>query len=102
MIPDIDDYNVLFVSDDIAFAKKEFGTKENYFFENNEEIIDFQILLNADILIIANSTFSWWAAWLNNKAGKVIYAPNYFLGFKVKKFSPAGIKVDSWNWIDVN
>ncbi len=102
MIKGIEDYNVIFVSDDIEFTKREFGTKENYFFESNDEITDFQILLNADVLIIANSTFSWWAAWLNNKAEKVIYAPNYFLGFKVKKFYPKGIKVDSWNWIDVN
>lgn len=102
IIGDIDDYNVIFVSDDIEFAKKEFASKENYFFEKNDEITDFQILLNADILIVANSTFSWWAAWLNNKKEKIIYAPNYFLGFKIKKFYPAGIKVNDWNWIDAN
>lgn len=102
IIGDTDDYSVIFVSDDIEFAKKEFGSKENYFFEKNDEITDFQILLNADILIIANSTFSWWAAWLNNKKEKIIYAPNYFLGFKIKKFYPAGIKVNDWNWIDAN
>lgn len=102
IISDANDCNVIFVSDDIEFAKKEFGVKENYFFENNDEITDFQILLNADILIIANSTFSWWTAWLNDKKEKVVYAPNYFLGFKVKKFYPAGIKVDDWNWIDVD
>lgn len=96
------EYNVIFVSDDIEFVKKEFGNSENYFYENNDEITDFQLLLNSDIVIIANSSFSWWAAWLNKKVDKIIYAPNYFMGFKVKKFYPSGIKVNAWNWIDVN
>lgn len=102
LIKNIEQYNVIFVSDDIEFVKKEFGNNTNYFYESNDEITDFQILLNADIVIIANSSFSWWAAWLNKKVDKVIYAPNYFVGFKVKKFYPAGIKVNTWNWIDVN
>ena len=102
MINNINNYNVIFVSDDIDFAKKEFGFQKNYFFESNDEITDLQILLNANILIIANSTFSWWGAWLNEKKTKIVYAPNYFLGFKVKKFYPAGIKINHWNWIDVN
>lgn len=102
MVDKIDDYNIIFVSDDIDFVKNEFGQKKNYFFENNDEITDFQILLNADILIIANSTFSWWAAWLNHKTKKTIYAPNYFLGFKIRKFYPAGIKVNDWKWVDIN
>ncbi len=101
-IKDIGQYNVIFVSDDIEFAKKEFGNCQNYFYENNDEITDFQLLLNANILIIANSTFSWWAAWLNKKEDKLVFAPKYFIGFKVNKFYPAGIKVDAWNWIDVN
>lgn len=102
LIEDIEQYNIIFISDDIAFTKSQFPHKANYFYENNDEIIDFQILLVADILIIANSTFSWWAAWLNNKNNKIIYAPNYFLGFKIGEFYPAGIKVKSWKWIDVN
>lgn len=102
LISNIDSYNILFISDDIEFVKSQFRPKVNYFYENNDEIIDFQLLLHADILIIANSTFSWWAAWLNQKVNKIVYAPNYFLGFKIKKFYPAGIKINNWNWIDVN
>ncbi|MFZ5553787.1 MAG: alpha-1,2-fucosyltransferase [Bacteroidota bacterium] len=97
-----DEYNVVFVSDDIEFVKKEFGRKENYFFENNDEITDFQVLLNADVLVIANSSFSWWAAWLNEKANKKVFAPEYYLGFKIKRYYPAGIKVKAWNWVNVN
>jgi hypothetical protein len=93
---------VVFVSDDIEFAKKTFGLNTNYYFEQNDEITDFQILLNAQELVIANSSFSWWAAWLNRQNNKVVYAPKYYLGFKVNKYYPAGINVNDWNWIDVN
>lgn len=101
LIKNKENYNIIFISDDIEFVKNEFGNNFNYYYENNSEIIDFQLLMNANILIIANSTFSWWAAWLNKKDDKIIYAPNYFLGFKIKKFYPAGIKVSNWKWIDV-
>lgn len=101
-INNLTDYKVVFVSDDPEFVKREFGSKDNYCYERNDEITDFQILQNAEILVTANSTFSWWAAWLNKVPGKRVFAPEYFLGFKVKKYYPAGIKTPGWEWISVN
>ncbi|HMG83789.1 MAG TPA: alpha-1,2-fucosyltransferase [Ferruginibacter sp.] len=101
LISNKEEYNIIFVSDDIEYVKTAFGEGENYFFESNSEIIDFQLLLNADIQIVSNSSFSWWAAWLNEKTNKITYAPDYYLGFKVNTFFPTNIRVDDWNWVNV-
>jgi hypothetical protein len=100
----INAHNVLFVfiSDDIAFVKKEFAYLDNKIFSEDNLITDFQHLLNADICIIANSTFSWWGAWLNNNPHKKVYAPRYFMGHRVNKDWPQGIYPATWNQIDVN
>ncbi len=38
---------------------------------------DFYVVNQSKWTIISNSTFGWWAAWLNNKSNKII-APKYF------------------------
>jgi hypothetical protein len=37
---------------------------------------DLVLMSRAACCVIANSTFSWWAAWLNHRQGKVVYAPD--------------------------
>jgi hypothetical protein len=81
----IEDYKIIFVGDNISFAKEHFSHIPNSTFEQNDAIVDFQIILNADIAIIANSSFAWWAAWLNPNPNKKIIAPKYWVGFKGAK-----------------
>ena len=92
----------VFISDDIMFVKNEFSYLKNKLISNDEMIHDFQHLLNADICIIANSTFGWWGAWLNNKPSKKIYAPEHFMGHIIDKPWPEGIYPPEWVLVNVN
>jgi hypothetical protein len=89
-IPDLDDYLVIVVTDDIQACNERMPRLKNKLVISDSEIMDFQLLMNADKLIIANSTFSWWAAYLNPKDPEV-FAPEYWLGFKVSREFPNGI-----------
>lgn len=97
---DISTFKVLFVSDDISHVKTYFKEKENYIFSSNNEIIDFQIIMHADIAIISNSSFAWWAAYLSEKNNRV-YAPKNWLGFRIGKEHPKGIMTEKFFWCDV-
>ncbi len=93
---DVADKNIIFISDDIAFVKENFQLPGAIYSENNSEIFDLQLLMQADILILSNSTFAWWGAYLNEKKSRVFY-PEYWLGFKkMKKEWPAGIGCTNW------
>lgn len=91
-IKNLDEYNIYIIGDDIKGIDQEF-TFINVHLLHFSEIIDFQIIMNADIVIAANSTFSWWASYLNKKAEK-IYMPKYWLGFHLKKLMPELIYYD--------
>jgi hypothetical protein len=89
------------LSDEIDSLESEFHYLENKHFSKENEITDFQLMLNADICVIANSTFSWWAAYLNKKENKIIYCPKHFLGFLAGIDYPAAIYPASWTQVPV-
>src|SRR5690606_27317586 len=51
-IEDIETFKVIFVSDDMDHVKSFFPARPNFIFSSNDEITDFQIIMNADIAII--------------------------------------------------
>jgi len=69
----------LFVfSDDIEWVKLNFKTNYPVVYiekSDNTNHSDFQLMSLCKHNIIANSTYSWWAAWLNRNPDKKIVAP---------------------------
>ena len=63
--------------------------------KNNEDFYDLELMKNCNFLILANSSFSWWAGWLCNH-NNVIYPD-------MKKYNSTSLynpkMLDSWTMI---
>ena len=98
-IDDIANKNLIFTSDDIDAVKKNLGhLKATYI---TGEIDALVALTLADELILSNSSFHWWGAWLNAKPDKIVYAPKYWLGHKVKLEYPQNVIPSQWIQVEV-
>lgn len=67
--------------DDISWCKENFTENNMIFSEGNSSIQDFAIMTMCDHNILGyGTTFSWWAAYLNNNKNKKIIGPeNIFI-----------------------
>ena len=75
------DYCFLIFSDDIQYAKELFGEQENIvYIEGNDPAVDMCMMTMCDHNVIANSSFSWWGAWLNDNTNKKVIAPKRWFG----------------------
>ncbi len=76
-------------SDDIEWAKNNFIDSRFRFVDSNLDSpeIDMFLMSRCKNNIIANSSFSWWGAWLNQNADKVVIAPLRWYKGKLNKSS---------------
>ena len=73
-----DDLPLVVFSDDIEWCKQ--NIKADYYSEGSPANRDLYLMTKAEHNIIANSTFSWWGAWLNENNNKVV-APKQWFGW---------------------
>ncbi|TEW50705.1 alpha-1,2-fucosyltransferase [Psychromonas algicola] len=81
-IGEIVDSPVFFIfSNDLKWCKKNFNFLKNcVYVKNTETEIDDLILMSkCKHNIVANSSFSWWGAWLNENDGKIIVSPSKWM-----------------------
>lgn len=66
-------------SDDIDWVKENLKINGQVIYVNNNEEYqaakDMLLMSHCKMNIIANSTFSWWSAWLNTNTDKIVIAP---------------------------
>lgn len=78
------DTKFLIFSDDITWCKENFISDKFIFIEDNPDYIDIWLMSLCDNNIIANSSFSWWGAWLNQNPNKKVIAPKKWFGSAIK------------------
>lgn len=76
----IENPTFIFVSDDIEWVEKQRWVQNGiyvkpYLFSKYENWYDMAIISLGGHNIIANSSFSWWGAWLNQNSKKIVIAP---------------------------
>jgi hypothetical protein len=72
--------NLLVFSDDIEWCKNNLKFDKMIFIEGQDDIEDLWLMSFCKHNIIANSSFSWWGAWLNSNEDKKVIAPKNWFG----------------------
>jgi hypothetical protein len=88
-------------SDDIKAAKKELDFLENAVFVDSVSdsmVADMHLMSLCKYNIIANSTYSWWSAWLNDNDMKMVVAPKQWFSNQEKNQQ---CKIIPSEWITV-
>lgn len=86
-------------SDDIEWCKEKFSFLENNktkYISNTNPFIDLCLMTQTSNCIIANSSFSWWGAWLNQNKNKQVIAPQKWFGPHNWHLDNRDIYCDNW------
>ena len=74
----------IFFSDDIAWVKENLPIDDAIYVswnQNKDSWQDVYLMSRCTHNIIANSTFSWWGAWLNANSNKIVISPKRWFAF---------------------
>ncbi len=95
--PNYQDYNIVFISDDIAYAKVHFECLPNVTFADIPDYEQMALATLCTHFIIANSSFGWWAAWLGEKPNsKVIHSGRLHAGKLLEKSNEQDYYPERW------
>jgi hypothetical protein len=98
-----DGRNVIVFSDDPAWCKEQEIFSDDRFMvsENTDNRVDLCLMSLCDDFIIANSTFSWWGAWLSSNQNKQIIAPSTWFGPNNSHLDTKDLIPNSWKILSI-
>ena len=97
-----DDREVIVFSDDPEWCKEQELFSEDRFMvsENEDNRMDLCLMSLCSDFIIANSTYSWWGAWLSTNKNKKVIAPVQWFGTGyTKDHDTSDLIPDDWTRI---
>ena len=81
-------------SDDMNWVKENFKIEKATYIEELKSYEDLELMKTCEHNIIANSSFSWWGAWLNDNTEKTVIAPKQW--FKDKTIDTSDLIPAAW------
>lgn len=86
----------LVFSDDIKWCKENFIGNKFEFVEGNAPEVDLILQAKCSHNIIANSSFSWWGAYLNENPNKIVIAPKKWFGQTLSMHNTKDLYCADW------
>lgn len=84
-------------SDDIEWCMDNFSEFNDVeYIKGNSDIKDMCLMSSCKNNIIANSSFSWWGAWLNKNKNKTVISPKTWFGPAKKNVITEDIYCENW------
>jgi hypothetical protein len=87
----------LIFSDDIKWCEENFSfLKNKTFVSENLDYEDLYLMSMCNNNILANSTFSWWGAWMNQNENKQVIIPSKWFGISNLHLNTNDLFCDKW------
>lgn len=91
-----DNFHFLFFSDDIPWCKRTFKGENISYSDTENDLVDLCAMSKCAHNIVANSSFSWWGAWLNTHKKKIVIAPEIWFGPSFKHLNTKDLIPNTW------
>ena len=102
MASKIPNFKLIVFSDDIKWCKENIKGDSVIYCENFLNYEDMCIMSLCDHNIIANSSFSWWAAYLNQNPNKIVICPDQYLNVPHLNFMNGNYFPKDWISIKIS
>lgn len=93
---EVGNVHYMIFSDDINFCKGLFGEHEHITYIDQDAHTSLCLMSWCDHFVIANSSYSWWGAWLSSNPRKTVVAPKDWFGPNLKHHNTKDLYCKEW------